>query len=389
MARPRVVLISTADWDHPVQTNKQHVGRALAKLGWEVLYVESLALRPLSARVEGDGSRIAKRLRGVLRGIRRVDESISVVSPLVLPAWGRRFARALNQVALGCQAVIWRLVWGRPSVILIYSPVGGALLPPLRWSITSAKVRTVYHCVDDIAAQPDMPSDLIDEWERKLVRRVDGVVTTAPSLTKRVSQAGAHYVLEQTNVVDYDRFDHARSAFLDRPATNVVGFVGAISLYKFNIEWVIRAAKLRPGLEFRLYGPIGEGEAGGLAKDYALPPNVRLMGPVQLEDVPEVMSSFDVGIIPAPLNRYTESMFPMKFFEYLACGIPVVASALPSLRQFSDTVTLADSFEDFVEGVDSALASQGASIGERLSLAERHTYESRTVSMLEEIERWG
>ena len=44
-----VVVLATADWDHPLWTNKQHVAVSLVDAGCRVLYVESLGLRPAQA----------------------------------------------------------------------------------------------------------------------------------------------------------------------------------------------------------------------------------------------------------------------------------------------------------------------------------------------------
>ncbi|WIE76143.1 glycosyltransferase [Curtobacterium sp. MCSS17_007] len=384
----RVTVISTADWDHPIQTNKQHVARTLAAMGWQVLYIESLALRPITARVDGDRSRVLKRLIGALKGLRRVQPNILVASPLVLPDWRRRWVRRVNKVALAIQAWAWRLRVGRSELVLVYSPPGVLLLGALGALDSHGRTKVIYHCVDDIAAQPDMPADLIDGWERRLVEIARGVATTAPELTRRVRALGALNVLEQTNVVDFPRFETARAAVAARPRGRTVGFLGAISLYKFNLSWVIEAALALPDATFELYGPVGEGESGVSSSSFALPVNVHLRGSVALEEVPSVMANFDVAMIPAPLNRYTESMFPMKFFEYLAAGVPVVASDLPALRQFSEVLMVARTVDDFVSAIKRTLEGEGASFGDRVRVAARFTYEGRTREMLETIERW-
>ena len=86
------VVLATADWDHPLWTNKQHVAVALAAEGNRVLYVESLGLR--SAQPTGrDLKRILKRLRRGLRLPRLVQKGIWVWSPLVIPG-GRDFHKA-------------------------------------------------------------------------------------------------------------------------------------------------------------------------------------------------------------------------------------------------------------------------------------------------------
>ena len=79
-----IVLLSTADWDHPLWTNKQHVACALAAEGERVLYVESLGLRSVQAKSQ-DFSRIFRRLFRGLRLVRVVRPGVWVLSPLVWP----------------------------------------------------------------------------------------------------------------------------------------------------------------------------------------------------------------------------------------------------------------------------------------------------------------
>ena len=47
MGRADFTIISTADWDSPIQTNKQYVSKELAKLNYRILYIESLGIRKL------------------------------------------------------------------------------------------------------------------------------------------------------------------------------------------------------------------------------------------------------------------------------------------------------------------------------------------------------
>ena len=83
------IVLATADWDHPLWTNKQHTAVSLAVLGHRVLYVESLGLRPPRKGV-ADLPRILKRLRRVARPPRPVQRGIWVWSPLVLPGAAAR-----------------------------------------------------------------------------------------------------------------------------------------------------------------------------------------------------------------------------------------------------------------------------------------------------------
>ena len=83
-------------------------------------------------------------------------------------------------------------------------------------------------------------------------------------------------------------------------------------------------------------------------------------------------------------------MFPMKFFEYLASGKPVVATAIPALRPHAVAAHLCESEADSFEvAIANALASEGPTLTERLAVAAEHTYEVRTAAMLSVLNELG
>jgi glycosyltransferase involved in cell wall biosynthesis len=86
-----------------------------------------------------------------------------------------------------------------------------------------------------------------------------------------------------------------------------------------------------------------------------LPKNVVVGRVVSREALPAVLSGFSVGIIPYHLNGYTKGVFPMKLFEYLASGLPVVSTPLPSLVGEVDHVSFAAEPREFVEAIEAGL----------------------------------
>ena len=81
-------------------------------------------------------------------------------------------------------------------------------------------------------------------------------------------------------------------------------------------------------------------------------------------------------------------MFPMKFFEYLAAGLPVVSTAIDSLTSFNKEALLCDaSVESHSNALKVSLSGQTAELENRLELARNNTYESRTLRMIREISK--
>ena len=88
-------------------------------------------------------------------------------------------------------------------------------------------------------------------------------------------------------------------------------------------------------------------------------PNIRWIGPKPYAELPRFVAAFDVGMIPYVANPYTQSCFPLKLYEYLAAGKPVVATGLPELEGMEPDVMLVDGTETFVEAVEAALDRRG------------------------------
>ncbi|TXI37277.1 MAG: glycosyltransferase, partial [Methylophilus methylotrophus] len=107
--------------------------------------------------------------------------------------------------------------------------------------------------------------------------------------------------------------------------------------------------------------------------------------PRDYKTLPNYLKSFDVAILPNMLNEYTKSMFPMKFFEYLAAGLPVVATQLHAIREYTHVAAICASNQEFIQAIENALAGKVASLESRLEVAKEKTYERRTARMLEII----
>lgn len=113
--------------------------------------------------------------------------------------------------------------------------------------------------------------------------------------------------------------------------------------------------------------------------------NIHLLGPKEYSELPSYLKYFDVALLPNMINSYTDNMFPMKFFEYLAAGRKVVSVNLKAIQEFKDYVYISTTNEDFIEGIDKAIEGDFISLEKRLELAQQYTYQSRTKKMLDLI----
>ncbi|HEY7831452.1 MAG TPA: glycosyltransferase [Solirubrobacteraceae bacterium] len=377
MSGKDIVCVGFADWDTELWTNQHHLMSRLAQAN-NVLFVESLGLRrpQLASR---DLARIARRLRRGLAPPRAVD-GLHVLSPLVLPLHSNRLVRAVNRRLLGAlvRRASRRLGMERP-ILWAYVPQAETLIEHLQPELV------VYHCVDDIAAQEGIDGASFRAAEQRFAARADLVLASAPSLAERMRELSSN-VMEAPNVADTDLFASALqlgpidAALEALPQPRVV-FTGAVVTTKLDLPLMVSLAQARPEWSFALVGPVGPGDPRADVSMLKAAANIHLLGPRSYHELPAVLRGADAGLIPYARNELTGSIFPMKVYEYLAAGLPVIATELPALAEVSEVAKAPDA-QGMAELLDEALRNDTpARRQERSRMAAEHSWDRR----LEEI----
>jgi glycosyltransferase involved in cell wall biosynthesis len=373
-----IVCVGFADWDTELPTNQHHLMSRLAADN-RVLFIESLGLRrpQLAGR---DVKRIVKRLRRGLAPARPTPEGVHVLSPLVLPLHSQPSVRALNARLLPAlvQRSLKHLNFTDP-ILWAYVPQAEALLAALQPSLV------VYHCVDDIAAQPGVDGASFRAAEARFAARADLVLASAPALAARMSTLNDN-VLYAPNVADTAAFATALQPGPVDPAIDAlphprIVFTGAVVATKLDVALIVDVARARPDWSIALVGPTGMGDPSTDVSALRDVPNIHLLGGRHHTALPDVLRGADAGIIPYASNQLTASIFPMKVYEYLAAGLPVVATALPALQDI-DAIATAPDAPAFVAALDEALTHTGEH--ERVArsqAAAAHSWDARLAQI--------
>jgi UDP-galactopyranose mutase len=170
-------------------------------------------------------------------------------------------------------------------------------------------------------------------------------------------------VLETTNGVKCTEFATAGEGVI--PALEALPHprIGPVGNLNDRVDWELldHIARARPDWQVVVVGPIYPHLTGPLTKDGVARlkrnRNVTMLPAVRADEIPAVVHGFDVGLIPYRLFDVTESINPLKAYQYLAAGKPVVATKIPALSVLQDVVECADDGDDFVAAIDRALES--------------------------------
>jgi uncharacterized SAM-binding protein YcdF (DUF218 family) len=249
---------------------------------------------------------------------------------------------------------------------------------------------TIYYCIDDLASSSPA-AKRISRSESQLFREADLVFVTSEKLRQRASRYNDQVHLFPFGV-DFVKFEQVRQSSdtipteLQQMSRPVVGYVGGLHRW-VDQKLLANVVRGMPDASFVFVGPL-QTETSELARA----PNVHLLGARPHEAVPRYIKGFDVGIVPYCSSEYTDHVYPTKLNEYLAMGIPVVATPLPEVARFNaqhgDIVGIAHDPLTFEAAIREAIRTGSARLTEqRIAVARHNSWESRIAMMSALIEQ--
>jgi glycosyltransferase involved in cell wall biosynthesis len=314
----------------------------------DVVYVDP----PLSL------ARVRRRSAAVLRGpsAEAVGPRLRLFRTATIPRQKTPRARALAAWLLGVQTSVWARRRGfRPDLVWTYAPSELALAK----RFPSAQV--VYWTGDEVV----LPG------ENALLERADAILCVSDPVFDRHRAAHGGKVHFVPVACDFERY----RAELDRPLLDlgverpVLGYAGWVN-ERVEVGLLVDLARRLDHGTVVVAGPdkLAADERAALEAE----PRIVLLGPQPADRVPALVRSFDVCLIPYRDSAFNRGSNPVKFYEYLALGKPVVATDVPTLRRFADAASIGDS-ATFVERALAAVADDEPP-EPRVEVARRHSF---------------
>ncbi|MCC6531339.1 MAG: glycosyltransferase [Burkholderiales bacterium] len=235
------------------------------------------------------------------------------------------------------------------------------------------------------------------ELERRLVARADMVISLTKPMAQVLPGSGAVRARLLPSAVRFDEFRQAEArpcppdlAAIARPR---IGYVGSITV-ALDFELILEVARSRPHWQLVFIGPVARdggtesvGDSACDAKWRAVRalPNVHYLAQKPAGEVPAYMAHMDVNALwyrTAGEGWWLRGS-PIKLYENLAVGKPVVGARLAAIQDFEGIVDIADTPQQWLCAIDRALESGSpVDVARRISVARENSWDKR-VDVLE------
>lgn len=363
----QVVCLSTSNF-HPFPSRKQNVMTRLRDS--QVLYFDP----PVTYLAPLKDKNARSRLRDYLRPPEQATDSVTVCAlPPVLPFFNKfRFINRLNQRRLArfVRRKMRELGFDQP-LLWCYSPTSCDIVDRLPHN------GLVYDCVDRHSAYPGfIDPQVVDAMERDLASRCDTVFCTAKGLYDTLLAYNEKTYLIP-NGAAYELFSQAAGAgSRDHPVFGFVGMLQDCIAY----DYLLALADDMPEAEIVL---IGRTLPGVDISELQKRPNIKLLGLMPQPELPQVMKDFDVCLNLFAPGRLSKDVSPLKFYEYLATGKPLVSTREPlQVEEYADLVYIADDIPAFLSCCRRALTEDDPELrGRRMQAGAAASWDNRVRQM--------
>jgi len=386
----QIVCIANTSWFGNYAKSTVQILERLAKHN-QVLFIEyPYTIKDIISTWQGKQKAPVKRMLGLESRLYQIETNSktkvwNLVVPPGLPLYFLKNERIFNflfrfNVAIYEAAVkkaLKKMRIKNPLVVSAFNPFYGlSLLGKLN------EKAHIYYCYDGVEAA--FFGNRIFKFEEEYSKRVPGIITTSDFLNNQKSKLNKNSFVVK-NGVDFPVFSVHSKSDVHQTARKKVGFIGSFD-HRFDLETVEYAVKQLPQYDFEFVGDMRNEISRSALSKY---PNVSFGNPVTPNEVPFLMASCDVGIIPYLINEVNKNIYPLKINEYMAVGVPVVMNAFADLTEFNDFVSVAGNKEEFVAKLINEITTDNKDkIEKRIVFASTNSWDARTESFSKVLEEF-
>jgi glycosyltransferase involved in cell wall biosynthesis len=349
--KPVVFYFLFADWDvDPRKHLLTEVIKAASSWSDGVLIQQPVCL------IGHFFTKFRRKIIGLLTGryrLRRTNEGILLFTPVILfnySLWLRfKLISAIDIFLFKIQYERFVKKYFRQQKIILWLFYNR--LYPILDSINFDLI--AYDYQDNFDYLPDGSLSPMDaKYNEMLIRRSNFIICTARALYTRAKSfnENSFYIPNGNNFAVLSNTPEQKSKnelFKCNDDTKIIGYLGGIRKWlDFElVETILNEFQDCLFVSIGIVYRYAKSEFNRIRKY----PNFYWINHMEPRKLPVYLRNFDVGIIPFKLNKFMEGVFPNKFFEYMAAGVPVVTTAIPELEKYSDYIGYARNNNEFIE----------------------------------------
>lgn len=160
----------------------------------------------------------------------------------------------------------------------------------------------------------------------------------------------------------------------------IIGYIGWLNSLRLDLDLIRFVVDQRPEYQFVFLGPMSEKMPLGI--DIPKMKNVHILPPVPYGEYPACLKALDVCILPNLINAHTSGNDPIKIYDYLASGRPIVATKTAGTETFSELLYLANDKSHFLTLLDQAVQEKSDLLKQnRIEIARQHSWQERFVDV--------
>jgi len=379
MPNKRIIMASSLTYSAPTRIGIHHYASLFARNGWNVFFLSS-QLSPLHIVRKGDRVYAKEKIRLWMKGGEWENGifSYSYMTVLpILPFWSSEFflRNTLRFTLPRLSSILERHNFTGSDVMWIENPHLVKLPSKVKHNFL------IYRIPDEIKEFKGCSSFILEKHQNAL-RSANLVITTARRLYEKYNEMNLNgEVLYISNGVDFPHFSRGDLPmpleYKAVPAPIIV-YAGIVAQW-FDQDLVIRCAKRLKNVSFVIIGPAIVDTSRMAAVE-----NIYLLGVRKYDELPSYLTNANVGIIPFKINELVESVNPLKLYEYMAAGLPVVCTDWDEMREMASPAMLAGDVDEFCDCVEKCFAVKNKK--GLISFARSNAWESRFQKIMREIE---
>ena len=378
------LCMSTTDWDE-IWGSRQQIMSRLAAQGHRILFVERQVGPEHLLR---DPVLRARKLTAWRHpAIRHIEENIWLYQPpLMLP--GRYFSISANTLgqrllARKLRRLLAQLGLENP-ILWLYPPHSAPLLGQFNERLV------VYHCIERfVGNQTGRKRRIMEIEETELLRRANLVFTHAEGLRQRYTPLTRQPIVLLPSAANVTHFQstpevHPDIAAIPHPRLGLAGSIDG----RIDVKLLQAVAQARTDWHLILIGQVRPGRVN--LSELLNKPNVHFLGPRPFADLPSLLNGMDTLLIPYVQDELTKFISPIKLYEYLAVGKPIISVNLPEVMSLAQWISIAESPAEWITVIEQAIHFDTPErVATRRQAAWEHTWDKRVDTINSQLARFN